>query len=247
MSRRLPMTEAPRARHAVLWAALLLAGVLPLAVPVQAADEAPVFGQPAAGQPNLTGKWQMTRTVTHLLTSSGAEPPLNAAGQAEYAKRQAALKAGDHSGDPLSHCLLHGTPRLLYSPYPFLILETTRDVNFVFEANHTFRNIYWDAKLPEDPDPTYLGSAIARWDGSTLVIDSTGFNDLTWLDYSGLPHGEKLQVQERYTLKGHDTIEGSVRITDPDYYTASWESRFTLKRQPGMDLKESVCLDTHHM
>jgi hypothetical protein len=252
MSRRFVMTvglERPRACLAGLCAAILVALLLPLGVvPAQAADDtAPVFGQPSAGQPNLTGKWLMPKPVNHLLTSSGQEPPLNAAGKAEYAKRQAALKAGDKSIDPIARCLMHGTPRLLYAPYPVLILQTTRDLNFVFEANHTFRNIYWDAKLPEDPDPTYLGSSIARWEGATVVIDSIGFNDLTWLDYSGLPHGEKLQVQERYTLKGRDTVEGSVRITDPDYYTASWTARFTLKRQPGMDLKENVCIDTHRM
>jgi hypothetical protein len=232
-----------------LRAALLLALVLSVAlVQARAADKAaPVFGQPAPGLPNLSGKWQMSKSTTHLLTSQGQEPPLNAAGQAEYAKRQAALKAGDRSIDPISRCLMHGTPRLLYAPYPFLVLQTTRDVNFIYEANHTFRNIYWDEKLPEDPDPTYLGSSTAHWDGKTLVIDSVGFNDLTWLDYSGLPHGEKLKVQERYTLKGRDAIDGSVSITDPDYYTASWMTRFTLKRQAGMDLKESVCIDTHRM
>ena len=213
----------------------------------QAAEAAPLFEQPPAGQPNLTGKWMMAKRATHLLTAQGHEPPLTATGKAEYAKRQAALKGGDHTIDPISRCLMHGTPRLLYAPYPFLILQTTRNVNFVHEANHTFRNIYWGDKLPEDPDPTYLGSSIARWEGKTLVIDSIGFNDLTWLDYAGLPHGEKLKVQERYTLTSPDTIEGWVSITDPDYYTASWNSRFTLKRQPGMDLKESVCTDTHHM
>jgi hypothetical protein len=234
-----------RVLHALSAAALL---AVALAIfPAQAADEPPLFGQPAAGQPNFTGKWLISGPMRHLLTSSGQEPPLNAAGKAEYAKRQAALKQHDMSVDPISRCLMHDTPRLLYTRYPFLILQTRRDVSFVFEANHTFRNIYWTEKLPEDPDPTYLGVSIARWEGNTLVIDSIGFNDLTWLDYSGLPHGEKLKVQERYTLKGSDAIEGSVAITDPDYYTASWTTNFILKRQPGMALKENVCIDTHRM
>jgi hypothetical protein len=249
LSRTEAAARAARRLLARLCGTVLLALLMPLSsIPVQAADETPpLFEQPPAAQPNFTGKWLMSRPTTHLLTSQGQEPPLNAAGQAEYAKRQAALKGGNRSTDPISRCLMHGTPRLLYAPYPFLILQTTRNVNFVHEANHTFRNIYWDEKLPEEPDPTYLGSSIARWEGKTLVIDSIGFNDLTWLDYSGLPHGEKLKVQERYSLKDHDTVEGSVSISDPDYYTASWTTRFTLKRQPGMALKESVCIDTHHM
>jgi hypothetical protein len=227
--------------------AAVLAGTPVLAADSATTDSAPLFEQPSAGTPDFTGKWLNTKPGGRLLTSDGREPPLNAAGKAEYAKRQAALKGGDHKIDPISTCLMHGIPRLLYTSYPFLILQTTRNINFVHEANHTYRNIYWGATPPDDADPTYLGSAVAHLDGKTLVIDSVAFNDLTWLDYSGLPHGEKLTVQERYTLINPQTINGSVTITDPDFYTAPWSTRFTLKRQPGMSLKESVCMDTHRM
>lgn len=217
-----------------------------VADPGTGSDAAPVFEQPAAGTPNFTGKWAITKPRAHLLTANGSEPPLNAAGKAEYAKRQAAFK-GDPKVDPVSTCLMHGIPRLLYAPYPFLILQTTRNLNFVHEVNHTFRNIYWGTAPPADADPTYLGSALAHFDGKTLVIDSVAFNDLTWLDYTGLPHGEKLTVQERYALTDPQTINASVTITDPDFYSAPWTTRFTLKRQAGMSLKESVCMDTHQM
>jgi hypothetical protein len=236
-------------RMLVLTLAVLTGALLQEAAPVhaQAHPDAPLFEQPPAGIPNFTGKWAMPKPITHLLTTDGKEPPLNAAGKAEYARRQAALKAGDRKIDPISDCLMHGTPRLLYAPYPFLILQTTRSVNFVHEANHTFRIIYWDKALPDEPDPNYLGYSIARLEGKTLVIDTIGLNDKTWLDYSGLPHGAKLKVQERYTLVRPDSIKGSVSITDPDYYAAPWTSEFTLKKQPGMSLKESVCMDTHQM
>ena len=219
-----------------LWAAVASAAV-----------DAPVFEQPPPGTPNLTGKWAMPKPVSHLLTTDGKEPPLNAAGKAEYAKRKAALQAGNKKVDPIRDCIMQGTPRVLYAPYPFLILQTTRSVNFVHEVNHTFRIIYWDKSFPDDPDPDYLGYSIARFDGPALVIDTIGLNDKTWLDYSGLPHGEKLKVQERYTLSDPNTIKGSVTLTDPDYYTASWTTPFTLKKQPGMGIKENVCTDTHQM
>jgi len=227
-----------------------LAGVVALLAGLPAtaaAAQAPLFEQPPAGVPNLTGKWAMPKPITHLLTSDGKEPPLNAAGKAEYDKRAAAVRAGDKSADPISGCLMHGTPRLLYAPYPFLILQTTRSVNFVHEVNHTFRIIYWDQALPDDPDPDYLGYSIARFEGRTLVINTIGLNDKTWLDYSGLPHGEKLKVQERYTLTDPNTIEGSLTLEDPDYYTAPWTTNFTLKKQPGMQIRENVCTDTHRM
>jgi hypothetical protein len=230
--------------------ATVLAAAPALAAEAPAASgTAPVFEQPATGTTDFTGKWAMVKSVPHLLTTDGKEPPLNEAGKAEYAKRKAALKAGDHKIDPVSTCLMHGIPRLLYAPYPFLILQTTRNLTFVHEANHTFRIIYWDKAPPAaaDVDPTYLGSAAARIEGKTLIIDSVSFNDLTWLDYTGLPHGEKLTVQERYTLSDPRTLSGEVRITDPQYYSTAWNTHFTLKRQPGMSLKENVCMDTHQM
>jgi len=227
------------AASAALWVSAVGAAAEP--------TDVPLFEQPPAGSTNLTGKWAMPRQIAHLLTSDGKEPPLNAAGKAEYAKRQAALKAGDKKIDPVSDCIMHGTPRLLYAPYPFLILQTTRSVDFVHEVNHTFRIIYWDKALPEDPDPDYLGYSIARLEGATLVIDTIGLNDKTWLDYSGLPHGEKLRLQERYTLAYPNTIKGTISITDPDYYSAAWTTPFTLKKQAGMTLKENVCMDTHQM
>ena len=79
------------------------------------------------------------------------------------------------------------------------------------------------------------------------MIDSVGFNDKTWLDYSGLPHGEKLKVQERYALDGPDRIKGVVTITDPDTFSRPWSTAFTLVRKPGYDLKESVCVRDHRM
>ena len=239
----------PRPNSTAAQVRLLLLGLTllaPVAAMAAPAGE-PLFEQPAPATPNLTGKWAMPRPITHLLTRDGKQPPLNAAGKAEYAKRQAALKAGDRKADPISDCLMHGTPRLLYAPYPFLILQTARGVDFVHEANHTFRIIYWDKMLPEDPDPDYLGYSIARFEGATLVIDTIGLNDKTWLDYSGLPHGEQLKVQERYTLAGPDSIQATVTLTDPDFYTAPWTTAFTLKRQPGMTLEENVCMDTHRM
>jgi hypothetical protein len=212
-----------------------------------AAVAAPLFEQPSPDTPNLTGKWKMPKPITHLLTADGKEPPLNAAGKTEYERRRAALRAGDRKIDPINSCLMHGTPRLLYAPYPFLILQTTRSVNFVHEVNHTFRIIYWDKTPPEDPDPDYLGYSIARFEERTLVIDTIGQNDKTWLDYSGLPHGEQLTVRERYTLTDPNTIQGSLTLTDPQFYTAPWTTNFVLKRQPGMDIKENVCTDTHRM
>lgn len=214
------------------------------AVPAPAAST--VFEQPPAGAPNFTGKWAMPKPVRKLVTLDGKSPPLTAAGAKAYAANQARLKA-DPKSDPVASCLMHGVPRLLYSPYPLLILHTTRAVAFVHEANHTFRIAYWNDPLPEDWSANWLGHSSAKMTGKSLVIDTEGMNAETWLDYSGLPHGEKLKVRETFTLAGPTTIKGEVTITDPDFYSRPWKSVFTLVKQPGMTLKENVCQDTHQM
>ena len=209
----------------------------------------PAAERPAPGTPNLSGVWAMPSPVRALKTSDGKPPPLLPAAKAEYAKRQAALKA-DPKTDPVSNCWMQGVPRLVYAPYPVLIAQEKDRVNLVYETNHTFRIIDLKQPLPKqspDLDPQWLGYSAGHWDGKTLVIDSVGFNDKTWLDYSGLPHGEKLKVQERYTLKDPDRIEGVVTITDPDTFSRPWSTAFTLVKKPGYELKENVCVRDHRM
>jgi hypothetical protein len=209
----------------------------------------PVAERPAAGTPNLSGVWAMPSPVRALKTADGKDPPLLPAARAEYAKRQAALKA-DPKSDPVSNCWMQGVPRLVYAPYPVLIAQEKDRVNLVYETNHTFRIVSLRKALPKeslDLDPQWLGYSAGHWEGKTLVVDTVGFNDKTWLDYSGLPHGEKLKVQERYTLKGPDRIEGVVTITDPDTFSRPWSTAFTLVRKPGYELKENVCTRDHRM
>jgi hypothetical protein len=205
----------------------------------------PLFEQPPAGTPNFNGKWAMPKPIK-TLTVDGKAPPLTAAGAAAYAANQAKLKA-DPKSDPIASCLLHGVPRLLYSPYPFLILQTTRSLAFVHEPNHTFRIVYWNEARPEDWSANWLGHSSARIEGKSLVVDTEGMNTETWLDYSGLPHGEKLKVRETFTLAGPSTIRGEVTIEDPDFYSRAWKTAFTLVKQPGLTIQENVCQDTHQM
>jgi hypothetical protein len=204
---------------------------------------APIFGAPKAGVFNFSGKWINTTPMVALKATGGIAPPLNAAGKAEYAKHKANMKA-----DPINECLMQGEPRLLYTKYPFLILQYDKHVDFVHEANHTFRITYFGAKLDPEDDPDWLGHPTAKLVGKTLVIDSENFNDQTWLDYSGLPHGTKLKTHETYTLAADGkSISGKVTITDPDFYSKPWTTAFTLKKQPGDTLRQFSCMADHHM
>jgi hypothetical protein len=212
-------------------------------------DGVPIAERPRPGTPNIGGMWAMPKPITRLKTLDGGDPPLLPAARAAYDKAAAALKA-DPSTDPVSKCWMQGVPRLIYAPYPVLISQEKDRINFVHEANHTFRVISLVRPLPkagEDLDPAWLGYSAGRWEGKTLVIDTIGFNDKTWLDYSGLPHSDKLRVQERYSLKNADTIEGRITITDPETFSHPWTTGLTLVRKPGYEMKESVCVRDHKM
>jgi hypothetical protein len=219
------------------------------AAPAMAADAraggTTIHDAPGKDLPNFTGKWINATPEAMLKASDGAAAPLNAKGKEEYAKNKKAKAAGD---DPLTLCHMHGEPRLLFTKYPFLIMQYGKHVDFLHQANHTFRITYFGAKLDPDADPIWLGHPTAKWDGKTLVIDADNYNDETWLDYSGLPHGEKLATEERYNLSADGkTINGTVKITDPEYYSKSWTAAFSLKKEPGYSLEQFSCMADHKM
>jgi hypothetical protein len=241
------MTSMTLKSSLVASAALALAAI---ALPALAAD-APANAGGAAisdrpkGVPDFTGKWINATPEAMLKAAGAAAPPLTAAGQKAYAANKADKAAGK---DPLSNCFMHGEPRLLFTKYPFLIMQYGKHVDFLHQANHTFRITYFGEKLDPDADPIWLGHQTARFEGKTLVIDALNYNAGTWLDYSGLPHGEKLQTEERYNLSADgQTISGTVKITDPEFYSKPWTAAFSLKKQPGFSLEQYSCMADHKM
>ncbi len=132
----------------------------------------------------------------------------------------------DMKDDPEGFCLPPGNPRMFYTPYPTQIYQLPDRILFVYEGGaHVWRVVYMDGRKlpnPDDVNPTYLGYSVAHWDGDTLVIESLGYNDRTWLDASGHPHGEKLKVTEKLTRTDFNNIKVEATIDDPDYYTKPW-------------------------
>jgi hypothetical protein len=242
---------APMTPSKLLLSAALAVGFLAMSQPAaaQGPGGAPILDAPPAGTPDFNGKWINASPMIALKTADGKAPPLNAKGKALLAKHLANPKS-----DNINQCQLQGIPRMLYSSYPFLILQYQGHVDFAHETNREFRIVRFNDKfkftdkLDPDVDPIWMGHNSAKWDGKTLVIDSIRFNDKTWLDYHGLPHGEQLKVQERYNLAADgQSINGTVLIEDPEYYTKPWTTAFVLKKQPGMDLREFVCEEDHKM
>ncbi len=111
------------------------------------------------------------------------------------------------SNDPNNECLPPGVPNIYTHAYPIEVLEVPGRTILFFEYMHIVRQIFTDGRAhPEDANPTWMGDSIGNWEGDTLVVDSTGFNDKTWLDVSGHPHSEALHVVERMHRPDHDTL-----------------------------------------
>jgi hypothetical protein len=114
----------------------------------------------------------------------------------------------NHRGedDPTARCLPPGVPRALGAPFPIEILQDAGSVTILYEYMHLIRRIPTDGRgHSEDPDLTFMGESVGRWNGDTLVVDAAAFNDQTWLDTTGHQHSDALHVVERYRRTGADT------------------------------------------
>jgi len=146
--------------------------------------------QAAAAPPDLNGVWSAPFTPD-ISKALGHQPPFTAYGAARFAKE-------DEIDDPLTKCLPIGPARGIQAGLmPFQIVQTPSVFTILFENQHTFRIIHTDGRShPKDLDPTWFGDSVGKWDGDTLVVDTVGLDDRTWLDTAGRPHSEDLRVEE---------------------------------------------------
>ena len=143
--------------------------------------------------------------------------------------------------DPEALCLPTGVPR--QAPYPWRILQTPMHIFFLFEGNiHSYRQIFMDGRPhPKDPDPTWYGHSVGRFEGDTLVIDTVGFNDKFWFDFAGHPHTEKLHTIERYRRPEFGKLLYEVTIDDPGAYTKPFTLYGDHSYEPDTELMEYIC------
>jgi hypothetical protein len=155
--------------------------------------------------------------------------------------------ATNSKDDPEGFCLPPGVPRMMYTPYPTEIFQLPNRIVFVYEGGaHVWRNIWMDGReQPKDPNPDYLGYSVGKWEGDTLVVDTIGFNDKTWLDAAGHGHGEKLHVTERFTRTDSNTLKLEATIDDPDYYTKPWTTVTQATWMPNAEILEYICQENN--
>ncbi len=204
------------------------------------------------GQPDLTGIWRITRGINRPAENPGRLPgridyflplgteiPFRPEGRALYQERSDNLGRGR----PSERCLPHGIPDAMIYGGPMKIVQTENLSVILFEAFTNYRQIHTDGRsFPEnDPQPTWFGYSIGSWDGDTFVVETSGFNDKTWMDDSGLPHSERLMTVERFTRQDFGHMDLEVRFDDPGMYTRPWSVNFTFDLWPDTELIENIC------
>jgi hypothetical protein len=136
--------------------------------------------------------------------------------------------------DPEAKCYLPGVPRATYMPFPFQIVQGNKKVIIAYEFANASRIIPLE-KVGEAPVDSYMGWSQGRWEGDTLVVDVTGFNDRTWFDRAGNFHSDALHVVERYTPASPDVLRYEATIEDPKVFTRPWKISFPLYRRLDKD------------
>jgi hypothetical protein len=116
----------------------------------------------------------------------------------------------------------------------------------MLDEDLTYRQIFMDGRtLEASPNPSWMGYSVGRWEGSTLVVDSFGFNDRTWLDRNGHPHTEALRVSERYTRRDFGHMDIQVTLNDPAAYARPWTVALNARLAPDTELLEAVCNESN--
>jgi hypothetical protein len=252
-------------RRATLLAAIA-AGAAAIAglamLEASAADQNPAK---IGGKPNMNGIWQAVGSAYWNLEDHSASGLSNfwqlgaiaaiPAGQSvveggtipykpDALAQRDENRAGWPKTDPEAKCYMPGIPRATYMPYPFQIVQGDGDILFVYEFASANRVVHM-AKHEESPVDSWMGWSNGHWEGDTLVIEVSGFNDGSWFDRAGNYHSTSLKVTERYTLKDKEHIQYEATIEDPETFSKPWKISLPLYKlvEPNAQLLEFKCVE----
>jgi hypothetical protein len=207
-------------------------------------------GYASAQAPDLSGIYWATEYHAKIQIAGGGELPLTAAGKAAYDKNIAGLKDGSLSDDARHWCVPDGLPRVLATPYPFEIVQgLTGAVIIVHELNHQVRSIRLDKPMPGEKEllslPFYNGHSVGHYEKDTLVVESAGFNDKTFVDATGAPHTGEMRTVERIRKISPTQLEDVITVHDPEYYSRDWQARFVYNQRNDLRMEDYVCGEKH--
>ena len=246
-------TAAPGLRLAGLLTGLVLMVAVPWTKALAAGPKIPRL---ANGKPDFSGIWQTTSAADYDLEPHGTRkdaPP--GAGVVEgnsipYLPQALEQKKKNFqsrlTADPRLKCWTLGTPRGIYYPEAFQILQRPQDLTLLFEFGHSVRTINTNGTLhptEENANEFWMGDSRAHWEGDTLVVDVTDFNDQTWLDRAGNFHSEALHVVEHWRYLDANTLDYRARLEDPKVFSRPWDMEVLLyrHREKNFQLIENYC------
>ena len=200
------------------------------------------------GKPDLSGTWESEGGYFGNLARDlkPGELLMLPWAEAQVKENQTNL----HKNDPMVACLPPGVPRINLGgtrsmPHPFKVVQTPALVVLLYETstNQTFRQVFLDGRpLPVDPQPTWLGYSVGRWEGDALVVDSAGFNGRAWVDTgSGHPQTAAARVTERFTRRDFGHMEIEMTIDDARAYLKPWRVKVPINLLADSDLIETFC------
>jgi hypothetical protein len=190
------------------------------------------------GKPDLSGVWGYAGYTSDIAKDYDVgSVPMTELGEKLFKARQ----ANQGVEDPEARCLPTGVPRR--DPYPSKILQEPNLVVILFEGNlHSYRQIFLNSSHPKDLNPSWWGHSIGKWEGDELVVDTVGFNGLTWLDLAGHPTSDQLHVVERYSRPDFGTLKDVITIEDPVMYKKPWNVTEITPLMTG-EIMEYVCTE----
>src|SRR6202046_2243347 len=223
----------------------------------------PKIPRMAGGKPDFNGIWQSLSTANWDLQdhSAYAGPMWEMGAIAAVPAGQGVVEGGSipylpaaaekrkqnfanrRTADPEAKCYLPGIPRATYLSYPFQIVDSNKDILFVYEFATASRQVNM-GKPREAGSDSWMGMSNGRWEGDTLVVDVTGLNGKAWLDRAGDFSSGGLHVVERYTLTDPDHIAYEATLEDPKVFARPWKMHLTLYRivDKGSQLLEFKCI-----
>jgi hypothetical protein len=215
------------------------------------------------GKPDVSGLWQAEKTPQHEYESvlgkgftglqidthditkhvlnvfwgmKAEDEPLRPEAAAILKRRQQSSLEYPHT-----QCLPGSIPLALLV-FTFKIIQTPQEIVLLSETADPPRQIHTDGRpLPKNPDPTWMGYSIGRWEGDTLVVETNGLNDRAWLDAFGHPRSESMHITERYRRRDFGHMDLEMTFNDPKYYTRPFTIKTGLNLVPDSDLLEYVC------
>jgi hypothetical protein len=198
----------------------------------------------ADGKTDFSGLWTPD---TRLLQDIAADIKPAAVPFQPWAEKVFKDRANGNKGkdDPAAQCI-PGMPKLNVLPYPYKIIQIPGEVVMLFEGFTTFRQIFTDGRdFPKELQPSWVGYSSAKWDGETLVVETRGINETTWLDNAGRPHSDAMRLIERFRRPDFGHFEITMTIDDPKAYTKPWTVVEKATYLADTELLEYVCTENN--